>query len=526
MKWKILVADPVAQEGIDVLNAEGSVDVNTGLKPEELIAIIGDYDALVVRSQTRVTAEVMQAAKKLQVVGRAGIGVDNIDLDAATRQGITVVNAPEGNFVSTAEHAVALLMALARHIPQACAKLKAGEWAKKQSIGTELYNKTLGIIGLGRVGAQVARAVTGLGMKLIAHDPFISISKAQRLGVELVSLEELLKRSDFITLHVPKSPSNKPLIGKAELELVKPSVRIINAARGGIVDEEALNAAIEEGRVAGAAVDVFTKEPAIDNILVKNEKIVVTPHLGASTTEAQTNVSVGVAEQVLAVLKGQFALHSVNIPVMGPETASVLTPYMSVATNVGKLCAQLADGQPNTIVVNYEGEITEHDTSALKAAVLGGLLDSFIEERVNLVNANLIADNRGFKVIEQKINKCDNYANLISVEVVTDGGTIMVAGTLMRGETHIVRINQYWLDFVPTTGYWLLSDHLDRPGLIGAVGIVTGDADINISSMQVGRLERRGRALMVLGLDAQLNEDQLQQLLAIPDVYSAKVVKL
>ena len=526
MKWKVLVADPVAQDGIDILKAEASVDVKTGLKPEELIEIIGDYDALVVRSQTKVTADIIQAAKKLQVVGRAGIGVDNIDLEEATKHGIVVVNAPEGNFISTAEHAIALLMALARHIPQACAKLKAGQWAKKELMGTELHDKTLGIIGMGRVGSQVARVATGLRMKIIAHDPFISASKAQQLGVELVSFKELLKRSDFITLHVPKSHEDRPLIGEAELKLVKPTLRIVNAARGGVIDEEALRKAIDEGRVAGAALDVYTKEPAIDNDLLKSDKVIGTPHLGASTTEAQSNVAVGVAEQILAVLNGKFALHSVNIPVMAPETASAITPFLGVAADVGKLCAQLADGHPNTLSIDYEGEIAEYDTSALKAAVLGGLLDSFIEERVNLVNASVIADERGLKVVEQKTTKCENYTNLVSVEVVTDAGTIMVAGTLMRGQTHIVRIDQYWLDIVPSGNYWLFSDHLDRPGLIGSVGMVTGNADININSMQVCRLEPRGRALMVLGLDAKLTEDQLKQLLAIPDVYSAKVVKL
>jgi len=526
MSWKILVADSIAREGVELLSKQASVDVKVGLTPDELVKTIVEYDGLVVRSGVKVTADIIASGKKLQVIGRAGIGVDNIDLDSATRQGIVVVNAPEGNFISTAEHALALLMALARHIPQACAKLRNGQWAKKESMGTELYNKTLGIVGLGRVGSQVARAVVGLRMKVIAHDPFISASKAQQLGVELVSLEELLKRSDFITLHVPKMPDNKSLIGEAELKLVKPSVKIINAARGGMVDEEALYNAINEGRVAGAAIDVFSKEPALDNILLKSDKVIVTPHLGASTSEAQVNVAVSVAEQILMVLNGQFAIHSVNVPVMAPETASALTPFLTVATDVGRLCAQLADGHPNTVSISYEGDIAEYDTTALKAAMLGGLLNRFIEERVNIVNANLIADRQGLKVVEQKTTKCENYTNLVSVEVLTDAGTSTVAGTLMRGQTHIVRIDQYWLDIVPNGGYWLLSDHLDRPGLIGSVGMVTGNADINISSMQVGRLEPRGRALMVLGLDAQLNEDQIQQLLAIPDVYSAKVVKL
>ena len=526
MRWKILVADPIAEEGIEALRAEAEVDVKTGLKPEELVSVIGEYDALVVRSETKARAEIIEAGKRLQVIGRAGIGVDNIDLDAATRKGIVVVNAPAGNVSSAAEHTLALLLALARHVPQAHSKLKSGEWNRKAFMGTELRNKTLGLVGMGRVGEQVIRLVKGLEMKLVAYDPFVSEDRADLLGVELVSLEELLKRSDFITVHVPLTSSTKGMIGRKELALVKPVVRFINTARGGIIDEEALYEAIEAGRVAGAALDVFSKEPATDNILLKSDRVIVTPHLGASTEEAQTTVAVDVAEQILAVLKGRPARNSVNLPLMAPETASVLTPFLPVATDVGRLCAQLADGHTSTIAIKYEGDIAEHDTAALMAAVLGGLLEAVTEERVNLVNASLIAQNRGLKVVEQKTLKCENYATLISVEVTTDVGTTTVAGTLMRGETHIVRVDNYWIDIVPTGGYWLFSDHLDRPGLIGAVGNVTGNADINISSMQVGRLEPRGRALMILSVDKEVNEEVRQQLLAIPDVYNIKVVKL
>ncbi len=526
MSWRILVADPIADEGVEALRAEATVDVKLGLKPEELASVIGDYDALVVRSETKATAEIIEAGQRLQVIGRAGIGVDSIDLKAAPRRGVVVVNAPAGNVSSAAEHTLALLLALARHVPQACSKLKSGEWNRKAFTGTELRNKTLGLVGLGRVGEQVARMVKGLEMRLIAYDPFVSEERGDLLGVELVTLEELLKRSDFITIHVPMTSSTKGIIGRKELGQVKPTVRFINTARGGIIDEEALYEAIEEGRVAGAALDVFSKEPATDNILLKSDRVIVTPHLGASTEEAQTTVAVDVAEQVLAVLGGRPARYAVNVPLMAPETAKVLTPFLSGASNVGHLCAQLADGHTNTIVIKYEGEIAEHDTAPLKAAVLGGLLESVTEERVTLVNASVIAQNRGLKVVEQKTVKCENYANLISVEVTTDVGTTTVAGTLMRGEPHIVRVDSYWIDIVPTGGYWLFSDHLDRPGLIGEVGMVAGRSDINISSMQVGRLEPRGRALMVLSVDKEVNKDVRQQLLAIPDVYTVKVVKL
>jgi len=502
------------------------VDVKTGLKPEELAGIIGDYDALVVRSATKAPANIVEAGKRLQVIGRAGVGVDNIDLDAATKRGIVVVNAPAGNIRSAAEHTVALLLSLARHVPQACAKLKAGDWAKKAYTGTELQGKTLGILGLGRVGEQVTRMVKGLEMTLIACDPYVSAEKAKLLGVELVSIEDLLKRSDFITVHVPMTASTKGIIGKKELELVKPTVRFINTARGGIIDEEALYEAIEAGRVAGAAIDVFAKEPATDNILLRSDKVIVTPHLGASTEEAQTSVAVDVAGQVLDVLNGRPALYAVNTPLMAPDAAKALRPFIPVASAVGSLCAQLVDGHAGAITIKYEGEIAGHDTAALMAGVLGGLLESATEERVNLVNARIIAQSRGLKVTEEKTTRCENYTSLISVEVTTDAGTTTVAGTLLRGEPHIVRVDNYWIDIVPTGGYWLFSDHLDRPGLIGAVGMVTGNTDINISSMQVGRLEKRGRALMILSVDKEVTEDVCQQLLAVPDVYSVKVVKL
>ena len=526
MKPRILVSDNIAKEGVDALRPEADVDVKLKLSPEELEAIIADYDGLVVRSETKVTAKIIEAGKKLQVVGRAGMGVDNIDLDAATRRGIVVVNAPAGNSISTAEHTIALLMALARHIPQACTRLKGGEWRREEFMGTEVRNKTLGIVGLGRVGSEVARMAKGLEMKLIVYDPFVSTEKARHLGVELVTLDELLKRSDFITVHVPLTSATKGLIGKKELTKVKPTARFINVARGGVIDEEALYKAIEKGKVAGAAIDVFTKEPAHDNILLKSDKVIVTPHLGASTAEAQTNVAVDVAEQVLAVLKGQPTRFAVNVPLISPEVAAVLMPFLAVASDVAKLCIQLVEGRLSAIVIKYEGDIANYDTSALKATIIGSLLEPITDEKVNLVNANIIAQSRGLEIIEQKTAKCENYANLISVEVTTDKGTTAVAGTLMRGETHIVRVGNYWLDIVPTGGYWLFSDHLDRPGIIGAVGLVTGESDINISSMLVARLKPRGPALMVLAVDEQLNEQQIQKLLAIPGVYTAKVVKL
>ncbi len=523
---KVLIADPIAKEGIDILSEYAQVDVKTKQTEEQIISIIGDYEALVVRSQTQVSAKIIEAGKKLQVIARAGAGIDNIDVEEATQRGIVVVNAPTGNTVAAAEHTIALMLSLARHIPQANAVLKSGVWRRGDFTGTEVRNKTLGIIGLGNVGSEVARRARGLEMKLIAYDPFISVDHAYNLQVELVSLEQLLKESDFVTLHLPLTASTKELIGAEELALVKPTLRIINCARGGLIDEQLLAKAVKERKVAGAAIDVFSTEPTTESVLFEDNNIIVTPHLGASTTEAQTMVAKDVAEQIIDIFKGQPARYSVNAPFISAETLSVLEPFMKVASTVGKLVSQLAEGQMNAIQIKCDGEISNYDTNALKAAVLGGLLEEISEERVNLVNASIVAAQRGLTVVEQKEATCENYTSLITVEVTTSTGITTVAGTVIRDESHVVRVNSYWIDIVPTGAYFLFSDHRDRPGLIGAVGMITGDTDINISSMHVSRLKPRGQALMILALDEPLPEEQRQQILSIPDVYSAKLVKL
>ncbi len=523
---RVLVTEAIADEGLEILSSCAQVDVRLGLEPEEILAVISDYDALVVRSQTRASTEIIEAGKNLQVIARAGVGTDNVDIEAATRRGIVVVNAPTGNTISAAEHTIALMLALARHIPQANALLKSGVWRREDFMGTEVRNKTLGIIGLGGVGSEVARRARGLEMKLIAHDPFISVDHARNLQVELVSFKQLLKESDFITLHLPLTASTKGLIGAKELSMVKPQVHIINTARGGLIDEPALVKAIREKRVAGAAVDVFPKEPATSSILFESDNIIVTPHLGASTTEAQVMVARDVATQIIDVLKGQPARYAVNAPFISPEALAVLAPFIKAVATTGKLASQLAEGQMNAIQIRYEGEVTNYDTNVLKAAILGGILEEVSEERVNLVNANIIAAQRGLSVVEQKEATCENYASLFTIEIITSRGATSVAGTVMRSELHIVRVNSYWLDIVPTGGYFLFSDHRDRPGLISAVSKVTGDADVNISSMHVGRLKPRGQALMVLALDEPLSEEHLKQVLSIPDVYTAKLVKL
>lgn len=523
---KVLIADAIAEEGINILRPHAEVDVKTGLKPEELIAIIGDYDALIVRSQTKVTAKVIQAGKKLQVIARAGVGVDNVDVDEATQRGIIVVNAPTGNTISAAEHTIALMLSLARNIPQANTVLRGGEWRRSDFMGTEVRDKTLGIVGLGNVGSEVAKRARGLQMKLIGHDPFISVDHARNLQVKLVPMKQLIKESDFISLHLPLTSLTKGLIGAKELALVKPTVRIINTARGGLIDDEALAKAIKEKKVAGAAIDVFPTEPCTQSILFEDDSIIVTPHLGASTTEAQAMAAIDVAEQVVNILQGQPPRYPVNAPFIPSETLSALAPFIKVAVTLGRLVSQLAEGQTNAVQIQYEGEISNYDTNTLKAAVLGGLLEGVSEERVNLVNANILAARRGLSVVEQKESACENYASLITVEVTTSAGVTIGAGTVIHGESHIVRVNNFWMDIVPTGGYFLFSNHKDRPGLIGAAGKITGDADINISAMHLSRLKPRGDALMILALDEPLPEEKQQQILSLPDVYSVKQARL
>ncbi|MBF8267862.1 MAG: serA [Dehalococcoidia bacterium] len=523
---KILVSDPVATEGIDLLRTQGEVDVKLRLDPKDLISIIGEYDALVVRSETKVTAEVIEAGKRLQVIGRAGVGVDNIDLDAATSKGIAVVNAPTGNTIAAAEHTIALMMALARNIPQAYDSLRRGEWTRSAFTGIEVRNRVLGIIGLGKVGTEVARRAAGLQMRVQGYDPFVSPEQAGLLGIEMVSLERIFRESDFICLHTPLTESTRGIIGEKQISMMKPTVRILNTARGELVDEDALYRAVEEGRVAGAALDVFSQEPPKGSPLLKSNKIIVTPHLGASTGEAQVEVSREVAEQVIAVLQGQSARYTVNAPFVLPETQAILAPYIDAASYTGKLAIQLAEGQLMAINLRYEGEIAGYDTNILKAACLTGVLSTFSEQRVNLVNANLLAAQRRLRITEQKGPAAEHYGSLVTVELETAEGKTVVSGTHVRGQTHIVRINSYWIDIVPTGGYLLFADHQDRPGTIGAVGNVTGKYDINIGFMEVGRLEPRGRATMILGLDDPLPDEALAEIEALPNVFQVKVAQL
>lgn len=523
---KVLVTDPIAQEGVDALRREVEVDVRLKPSPEELVSMIGDYDGLIVRSETKVTRAVIEAGKQLQVIGRAGSGVDNIDLEAATERGVLVVNAPQGNTISAAEHAIGLMFALARNLTEANASLRAGKWERQRFLGTELRGKTLGLLGLGQVGSEVARRARGLDMRVLACDPFLPPERFQGLGVEPVSFEELLGESDFISLHMRLTPNTRDMLNTAQFAQMKPGVRIINTARGELIDENALIAAIDEGRVAGAAIDVFREEPPGETPLLTHDRILVTPHLGAATEEAQERAALDVAEQVLAVLRGEPARYAVNAPLVSPETMEVLRPFMDVAERTAALATQLADGQMRSVEIEYLGDLADYDVTPLKAAVIKGLLAPISEENVTIVNANLIAENRGLRITERKGPSAE-YANLLTVTVNTEAGHTHVAATVFHDGTHIERINDYWVDIPPGDPFLLLCENMDRPGMIGAVGTFLGDHKININLMRVSPpAAEGGPALMVVGLRSSVPPDVLRQLESIPDLHSARLVTI
>jgi D-3-phosphoglycerate dehydrogenase len=523
---KILISDPIASEGVDLLSAKAQVDVKLGMKPEELLGVIGEYEALVVRSETKVTRDVIEAGSGLKVIARAGIGVDNIDLSAATGAGIAVVNAPTGNTVAAAEHTVALMLALARNIPDANHSVKGGQWRRSAFMGIEVRNKTLGIAGLGRVGSEVARRARSFGMRLVGFDPFVSPEYARQLGVSLMNLDELLAESDFVTLHTPLTDSTHGLIGVPQLKKIKPGARLINVARGELVDEEALLEALDSGQLSGAALDVFSQEPPVGNALLDHPKVVATPHLGASTEEAQREVAVEAAEQVLAVLSGEPARNTVNAPFVAPEVHAVLAPYMDAASVTGRLLTNLAEGQFLGITIRYEGEIARHDASMLKSAVLAGLLGPVTGNHVNLINAPVLAQQRGLNVTEQYNEVSENYAGIITATLETTEGPLTLGCTSMRNEAHMVKVNDYWVDIVTSVPYMLFVDNKDQPGSIGAVGTITGKHNINISFMEVGRLSLRGHAMMVIGLDDPVPPPVLEEIRALSHIRSARLVTL
>jgi D-3-phosphoglycerate dehydrogenase len=518
---RILVTDPLAEDGLERLRRAGEVTVVSKLPEAELIRRIPDFDALVVRSETRVTAPILEAGRKLRVVGRAGVGVDNIDVPAATRKGILVVNAPRGNIVAAAEHTIALLFALARWVPQADASVKRGEWTRAKFIGTEVRGKTLGVIGLGNVGSEVAKRAHGLEMDVVAYDPVVSVERAELFNVELVSLTELLERSDFVTVHVPLVEANRGLIGAPELALMKPTARLVNTARGGIVDEAALYEALRSGRLAAAAADVFATEPPGENPLLTLPNFVGTPHIAASTLEAQVSVAFDVAEEVAAVLAGDLPRFAVNAPALPPEELVYLRPFADLTERLAALHVQLFGGRVGSIELDFEGELAEHDVNLLVAAAIKGVLQPYTEDRINAVNARLIAANRGVKLVERRSRSHSSYASLVTVRMQEHD----IAGTVLMHEMRAVRIDSFRVDLVPE-GRFLVSRHSDQPGVVGRVGTILGEYDVNIASMQVGRDAPRGSAMMILAVDERVSPDVLSRLREVDGMSDLRYVEL
>ncbi len=526
---KILVSDTLAPEGLAVFkNARGfEVDVRVGLKPEDLKKICADYDGWVIRSGTKITAELIEAAKNLKVIGRAGVGYENIDAEAASKKGIVVMNTPGGNNVTTGEHTVALMMALARHIPQAVASLKGGKWERNKFVGVELCNKTLGVIGLGNVGHIVAERAAGLRMKVIGYDPFISTENIARMGVEPGTLEDIIAKADFITVHVPLTPETQGLINRAAFAKMKTGVRIINCARGGIVDENDLAAAIKEGKVAGAALDVYVDEPpGADHPLVKLDQVITTPHLGASTDEAQLNVAIAVAEQIVDFLSQGVVRYAVNVPSVSPELLEVLRPYLLLSERLGSLLSQMVGALPKEVQVEYGGEVTQYNLAPLTLAVLKGILTPIMESGVNYVNAPIVARDRGIKVVESKSNRASDFANYITVKVDTGKIEMEVEGVVFGAKyPRIVRVDNFYLEAVPE-GYILILRNRDVPGVVGTVGTLLGKNGINIAGMELGRTDKGGNAISFIHVDDAVSKKALQELRDRPEIVSAVQVKL
>jgi D-3-phosphoglycerate dehydrogenase len=520
---KVLVSDSLSEQGIEILKKEVDVDIKTGMSPEELKAIIGEYDALVVRSQTQVTKEIIAAATNLKIIGRAGVGVDNIDVEAATQRGIIVVNAPEGNMISAAEHTIAMMMSMSRNIPQANQSLKSGNWDRKTFTGVEVRNKTLGLVGLGRIGAEVAKRAQGMEMDILAYDPFISEERAAELGVTLASVEDIVRKADYISVHTPLTKETRNIIDKTELDMVKPGVRIINCARGGIINEEALAEAVSSGKVASAAIDVFVNEPPTGSPLLEQDNIIVTPHLGASTLEAQVNVAVEVAEQIINFKNGLPVKNAINMPYVKQEVMKLLQPYLPLAEKIGKLGAQLMEGKYERIEVAYSGEIAERDTGPATVAALKGLLEIAMGSSVNYVNAPVIAKERKIKVVESKSKTLESYSSKITLRIFNNGNVKTVAGTMVGVNPRIIQIDEYSIDIQPI-GHMLVALHEDHPNIIGPCCMVMGKRNINIAGMQTGRIKAGSTAIMVLNIDSDVNNEILEEIKAVDGILEVKKV--
>lgn len=523
---RILVSDPITAAGIELFKEAGfEVDVKTDHTSEELKEKIKNYDALIVRSQTKVTAEIIAAADNLKVIGRAGVGVDNVDVEAATKKGIIVLNAPDGNTISTAELTVAMILALARNIPQAHGSMKNGAWDRKKYVGVEVNRKVLGIVGMGRIGTEVAKRMLAMGMTVNAYDPFFTTERAESLGVNLVDLDTIITQSDFITVHTPLTPETKGLFGAKEFARMKKGVRLVNCARGGIYDEKALAEAVKSGHVAGVALDVYPEEPPTDRTLIDLPQVIVTPHLGASTVEAQENVAIDVAVEVIKVLKGESFKNAVNLPALKPEVRAAIQPFTGLVESLGKFIGQLVTGRIKKLEVNYMGEISTVDTSYLSLLFVKGLLQARLNGEVTPVNAMVLAQERGLKVNEVKTKDVIGYANLIKISVTTETGTHTLTGTVFENGMKVVEIEGFHFDLVPE-GNLIVVDHIDQPGIIGEVGTILGANRINIASMQVGRKVQGGKALMVLAVDSAVTPEILSRIENVANVAKANAVYL
>lgn len=526
---KILVSDPLSEEGIKILKEvrDFDVDVKTDLKPDELEAIIKDYQALIVRSATKVTKDVINAASKLRVIGRAGVGLDNVDLEAATNKGIIVMNTPAGNTISTAEHTLSMVLALSRNIPSADLSLKSGEWKRSKFMGVELYGKTLGVVGLGRIGTEVSKRALSFGMKVIAYDPFLSKEVANQLGIEIVELTDLFKMADFITVHAPLTDETRHIISDKEIALMKDGVRLINCARGGIIDEAALLRALDSGKIAGAALDVFEKEPPdFSSPLLKHKNVVLSPHLGASTEEAQVNVAIEVCQSVRDALLDKGIRNAANFPCLAVEVCQLLQPYINLGEKLGMLAGQLFEGRVRELKINYTGEIITHDLSPLTMAVVKGLLSPILQDTVNYINAKSLAKERGIKILELKSEKEEDFTNLISVEVDIEGKRRSVAGTLFtNNEPRIVNVDGLYVETIPQ-GYMLFLENWDKPGVIGSLGTLLGKNKVNIAGMTFGRDKPGGKAVSALNIDSAVSNQILNEIKKLDNILSVKLVKL
>ncbi|WP_067840424.1 phosphoglycerate dehydrogenase [Amphibacillus sediminis] len=528
MTYRVLISDPLSEDGIFPLREAKQIEVEmiTDLSPEQLVEKIADYDALLVRSQTKVTREIIAAGRKLKIIGRAGVGVDNIDLEAATEHGVIVVNAPDGNTNSAAEHTIAMLMALARKIPQAYYALKQQKWDRKSHVGVELKGKTLGVVGLGRIGREVALRAKGQRMKVIAFDPFLTTEKADQLGIIKGSIDQVIEVADFLTLHTPLLKETKHLIDATAIAKMKPGVQIINCARGGIIDEEALYQAIKLGKVAGAALDVFEQEPATNHKLLELPEVIATPHLGASTVEAQESVAIDVSHDVVRLLTGDLVRNPVNLPSVPKDVMKKIEPYFYLAEKIGMILSHLTTEVIEEINLSYSGELHDVEVGPLTRNAIKGLLKCHFGDHINDVNAAYLAEQQGLVINELITSHAEGFVNLIKAEIKTKSGSKVVAGTLLRGiGPRIVQVESYNVDLVPE-GHIIFIRHTDQPGVIGKVGSMLAENHINIATMQVGRSNIGGAAIMLITVDVAVTDQDLTGLTDVEEILEVVALEL